>query len=75
MLSYNSLSTQHHAMSTKSKPKATDKNHTRDSTTFERLPEQTKEMMKLKDHAEKASGHERVEATRKIEDKAHRAEE
>lgn len=57
-------------MSTKSRPQPIDKNHGQDLAAFERMPEATKELLKLKDQAEKVTGPERVVITQKIKDKA-----
>jgi hypothetical protein len=57
-------------MSTKSKPQDTETKLQRDQATFEKLPEQTKELMKLKDLEEKATGTEQVVITKQIQDKA-----
>ena len=57
-------------MSTKSNPKATEKKLERDLATFERLPEKKKELMRLKKQNEEATGREKVEITRKIQEKA-----
>jgi len=57
-------------MSTKSKPQDTETKPERDQATFEKLPEHTKELMKLKDQEEKATGTEQVVITKQIQDKA-----
>ncbi len=57
-------------MSTKPKPQATEKDPGQDLATFERLPEATKELHKLREQGEKTTGPEQVEITRTIEDKA-----
>lgn len=57
-------------MSTKPKPQATERDPGPDSATFERLPEETKDLMKLKDQDEKTTGPEQVEITKQIKEKA-----
>lgn len=57
----------------KSKPKATEKDVERDLAAHARLPEETKELMKLKDREEKTSGREQAGTTRKIENKARKS--
>lgn len=47
-----------------------EKNVGRDLTTFERLPEDKKELMKLKDQEEKTTGPEQVAISRKIDARA-----
>lgn len=56
-------------MSTKSKTQASKKGINRDLATFEKLPEKTKELMKLKAQDEKNTGREQVVTTRKIQEK------
>lgn len=53
-------------MSTKPKPKATDKDPEEDLNTFKQLPQKTKEQMHLKDEDEKSIGTVQVETTLKI---------
>jgi hypothetical protein len=60
-------------MSTKIKPQAAEKDFGRDSATFERLPRRTKELLKLKEQAKKATGPENVEITRQIKEKARKS--
>ena len=57
-------------MSTKSKPQDVSKVHGKDVATFEQLPKNTKEGMKLKEHDEKTTGSDQVVTTRKIKEKA-----
>jgi hypothetical protein len=57
-------------MTTKSKTQATEKDPGKDLATFERLPERTKDLLKLKDQAEKATGPGQVVITGQIERKA-----
>ena len=57
-------------MSTKPKPQAPEKDPGQASATFERLPEETKDLMKLKDQDEKTTGPEQVEITKQIQEKA-----
>lgn len=57
-------------MDQNSTPQPGEKDVGRDLTTFEKLPEDKKELMKLKDQEEKTAGPEHVEITRKIEDQA-----
>ncbi len=61
-------------MSKKSKEPVTETKHERDQATFERQPENAKELMKLKDQDEKTTGPEQVVITRKIEDKARKSQ-
>ncbi len=49
---------------------APEKDSAQDAQAFERLPVKTKELSLLKDQAEKATGPENAELTRKILDKA-----
>jgi len=65
--------THHQPMNTKSKPQATETKPERDQATFEKLPEQTKELMKLKDQEEKTTGTEQVVITKQIQDKARKS--
>ena len=55
------------------KPQATEKDFGRDSATFERLPERTKELLKLKQQAEKATGPKQIVITRQIKEKARKS--
>lgn len=57
------------SMSTKPKPQATGKDPGKDISTFKELPENTKDLMELKEQDEKATGSEHIENTREIEDK------
>jgi len=57
-------------MSKKPKPQVSDSQSKRDLATFERLPEKTKELMKLKEQHEKGSAPEQVDTARKIADKS-----
>ena len=57
-------------MSKKSKPQARKNTLEHDLKTFERLPEDTKEQMKLKKREQETTGPEHVVTTRKIQDKA-----
>jgi hypothetical protein len=54
----------------KSKSQASEKDPGKDLGTFERLPEITKDLLKLQDQAEKATGPEQVVITGQIERKA-----
>jgi len=56
-------------MSTKSKPQAAETRLRRDLATFERLPEKTKELMRLKDQDEKTTGPAQVVIAKQIEEK------
>jgi hypothetical protein len=60
-------------MKTKLKPQATEKDFGRDLATFERLPERTKELLKLKEQSEKATGPKQIVITRRIEKKARKS--
>jgi len=60
-------------MSTKLKPQATEKDFGRDLATFERLPEKTKELLKLKQQAEHATGPEQIVIARQIAEKARKS--
>ena len=53
-----------------SEPPKTKKNSDRDLKTFEELPAETKELVVLKDQAEKSSGEEREAADKLIGEKA-----
>jgi predicted ferric reductase len=64
------LSTHHQSMSMKPKPQAPEKDPGQASATFERLPEDTKDLMKLKDQDEKTTGLEQVGIAKQIQDKA-----
>lgn len=55
-------------MSKKPKPQVTKKKTAHDLASFEKLPEQTKKLMKLKDQDEKTTGPDHVVTTRKIQD-------
>jgi hypothetical protein len=59
-------------MSTKPKTQSNRKKIEHDLAAFEKLSEETKELMQLKEEDEKASGHEQVVTTRKIHDKSRR---
>lgn len=63
-----SFQPEYEIMSTKSKPQTSKKKTDRDLATFEELPDQTKELMKLKEQDEKTAGPEHVEITKKIEE-------
>jgi hypothetical protein len=56
----------------KHKPKPQDKEQEpeSDQVVFEKLPEETKELMKLKEVETKTSGSEKAVVTRKIQDKS-----
>lgn len=56
-------------MSTPSKTKTTDKESREDLATFERLPEKSKDLLKLKESEEKSTGPGQVELTQKIKAK------
>lgn len=56
-------------MSNKPKSQDKDKDTQEDLADFKELPEESKEMMALKEENEKTTGSEQVEATRKIEGK------
>ena len=45
----------------------------RDLATFKRLPEETKELLKLKDQDERTTGTDQLRITRKIEEKARKS--
>jgi len=60
-------------MSKKSKPHNPEKDPGQDLATFERLPEKTKELLKLKDQVEKTIGPEQVVITKQIHDKARKS--
>ena len=45
----------------------------RDPATFKRLPEETKELLKLKDQDERTTGTDQLGITRKIEEKARKS--
>lgn len=60
-------------MSTKPKPQATEKDPGQALATFERLPEETKDLMKLKDQDEKTTGPEQVEIAKQIQEKARKS--
>jgi hypothetical protein len=53
-------------MNKKLKPQATERDFGRDLATFERLPDKTKELLKLKQQAEHATGPEQIVITRQI---------
>lgn len=55
-------------MSKKSKTPAIEKKPDHDLETFNQLPEETKELMRLKDRDEKTSGPEQVVIARKIKE-------
>lgn len=57
-------------MNEKPKPQATEKKHESDQSAFEELPEETKDLMKLKERETKTSGSEQVAVTLKIQDKS-----
>lgn len=61
-------------MSKKSKPPTTEKDPGQGLVTFERLPEKTKELLKLMDQAEKTIGPEQVVITKEIHDKARKSQ-
>ena len=60
-------------MNTKLKPQATEKDFGRDLGTFEQLPERTKELLKLKEQAERATGPKQIVITRQHEEKARKS--
>lgn len=57
-------------MNEKPKPQDTEKKHDSDQTAFEKLPEETKELMKLKEQEAKTSGSEKADLAREIQDKS-----
>ncbi len=59
-------------MSMKLKPPNTGKDSAQDSATFERLPEKTKELLRLKEQLEKTTGPEEAVISRQIHHQAHR---
>ncbi|MBE0541076.1 MAG: hypothetical protein IH623_06805 [Verrucomicrobia bacterium] len=54
----------------KPKPQATENDPGQALATFERLPEETKDLMKLKHQNEKSTGPEQVEIAKQIQEKA-----
>lgn len=60
-------------MSTKLKPAATEKKSGRDLATFAQLPKNTKDLLNLKEQAEKTTGPAQVAITKQIEDKDRKA--
>lgn len=57
-------------MNEKPKPQTTEKIPESDQTVFEKLPEETKELMKLKEQETKTSGSEKADVAREIQDKS-----
>jgi hypothetical protein len=61
-------------MNKKSKSEAIEKAPEDHQAIFEKLPEETKELMKLKNQKERVTGSEQVVVTREIEEKARKSE-
>lgn len=61
-------------MNKKTMPQPTETNSESPEVAFENLPEETKELMKLKEGETKTSGPEHAAVTRKIQDKSRESE-
>jgi len=60
-------------MNTKLKPKATEKDFGRDLAAFERLPERTKELLRLKEQSDKGADPKQIVSTRQSQTKARKS--